>query len=114
MLEVYPQYEGLVSLGSLGRIGSFKTLNLSTDIYSSVFPEPQTPSIDEFRRSFMEEASIYSKPILRNVRLFSGGFKIPALQNTDNIPLYTTSMRKLREEYMVASLTKGSLFDTYF
>lgn len=114
MLQVYPQYEGLVSLGSVGRPGSIKTFNLSNDIYSSVFPEPQTPSIDEFRRSFMEEASIYSNPILRNVRLFSSGFKIPPLQSTDGFAIYTKSMTKLREGYMVEALTKGYLFDTYF
>ena len=114
MLQIYPQYEGLVSLDSVGRIGSIKTLNLSQDIYSKVFPESKTPSIDELRRSFMEEASIYSNPILRNFRLFPSGFRIPTLQSSDGLPIYTTSMKKLREGYIVGALTKGYFFDTYF
>ena len=106
MLQVYPQYEGLISVWSIGRLGSITTFDLPQDTYSKVFPIPQTPSI------------------LRNARLFSGGFsitplqgtgvQIPPLQSTDGIPIYTTSMKKLREGYRVGTLSKGSLFNTYF
>ena len=124
MLQVYPKYEGLVSVWSIGRLGSIKTFNLPQNTYSKVFPKPQTPSIDELRRSFMREAGIFSSSLLRNARLFSSGFNIPPLQSTgfqitplqstDGIPIYTTSMTKLREGYIVGALTKGYLFDAYF
>jgi hypothetical protein len=114
MLTIYPNYEGLVSLWSIGRPGSIKTFSLPQDTYSNVFPEPKTPSIDELRRSFMRDTGIYSSSILRNARLFSSGFYIPPLQSTDGLPIYTTSIKRLIEGYTVGTLTKGYLWDTYF
>jgi len=101
---IYPTYESLVSIWPVGKIRGARTIQLPADISSKILPI-KIPA----KRTFIEEPVIYSKPSLRNARLFSDGFRIRPLQSTGGLPIYTTSIRKLRQGYLVGILTKKYL-----
>ena len=96
MIALYPKYEGLVSIFPSGKLGNIKTIQLSKNISTKIFPEPKAPSLDELRIKLIQETRIYSKPAFRNVRLSNvlGGIRIQPLTNMGGLSIYSASMKK--------------------
>ena len=107
----------VVAVWPIGRVRGTRVIQLSDSIKGKLFPEKENfPTPTGLRRMYVRETNdVISNQNLRKSRLYNFPRRIiPPLGTTGGLPIYATSVRRLREGYLIGILIRKPLIDVYF